>query len=133
MSPIHVLVVDDNDVNRLVVSTTLMRSFPNAIIEQAANGQQGLDKMRLTVFDLVLIDLVMPDLDGSEVVAIVRQSCPEPYRSVPVIALTANVAQDAVDRCNAAGVNEVLAKPFDRLTLIRSVRHYTVDKDLPIA
>ena len=133
MSPIHVLVVDDNDVNRLVVSTTLMRSFPNAIIEQAANGQQGLDKMRLTVFDLVLIDLVMPDLDGSEVVAIVRQSCPEPYRSVPVIALTANVAQDAVDRCNAAGVNEVLAKPFDRQTLIRAVRHYTVDKDLPKA
>ena len=133
LSPIHVLVVDDNDVNRLVVSTTLMRSFPNAIIEQAANGQQGLDKMRLTVFDLVLIDLVMPDLDGSEVVAIVRQSCPEPYRSVPVIALTANVAQDAVDRCNAAGVNEVLAKPFDRQTLIRAVRHYTVDKDLPKA
>jgi signal transduction histidine kinase/CheY-like chemotaxis protein len=133
MSPIHVLVVDDNDVNRLVVSTTLMRSFPNAIIEQAANGQQGLDKMRLTVFDLVLIDLVMPDLDGSEVVTIVRQSCPEPYRSVPVIALTANVAQDAVDRCNAAGVNEVLAKPFDRQTLIRAVRHYTVDKDLPKA
>ena len=133
MSPIHVLVVDDNDVNRLIVSTTLIRSFPNAIIEQAANGQQGLDKMRLTVFDLVLIDLVMPDLDGSEVVAIVRQSCPEPYRSVPVIALTANVAQDAVDRCNAAGVNEVLAKPFDRQTLIRAVRHYTVDKDLPKA
>jgi CheY-like chemotaxis protein len=111
----------------------LIRSFPNAIIEQAANGQQGLDKMRLTVFDLVLIDLVMPDLDGSEVVAMVRKSSPEPYRSVPVIALTANVAQDAIDRCNAAGVNEVLAKPFDRQTLIRAVRHYTVDKDLPKA
>jgi signal transduction histidine kinase/ActR/RegA family two-component response regulator len=132
-SPIHVLVVDDNDVNRLVVSTTLMRSFPHAIIEQAANGQQGLDKMRATAFDLVLIDLVMPDMDGSEVVALVRSSCPEPFRSVPVIALTANVAQDAVDRCNAAGVNEVLAKPFDRQTLIRAVRHYTVDKDLPKA
>lgn len=133
MSPIHVLVVDDNDVNRLIVSTTLMRSFPNAIIEEAANGQQGLDKMRLTVFDLALIDLVMPDLDGSEVVAMVRKSCPEPYRSVPVIALTANVAQDAIDRCKAAGVDEVLAKPFDRQTLIRAVRHYTVDKDLPKA
>ncbi len=130
---IHVLVVDDNDVNRLVVSTTLMRSFPNAIIEQAANGQEGLQKMRSTAFDVVLIDLVMPDMDGSEVVAKVRQSCPEPFCSVPVIALTANVAQDAVDRCNAAGVNEVLAKPFDRQILIRAIRHYTVDKDLPRA
>jgi signal transduction histidine kinase/ActR/RegA family two-component response regulator len=127
MSPIHVLVVDDNDVNRLVVSTTLMRSFPNAVIEQAANGLQGLEKMQTTVYDLVLIDLVMPDMDGSEVVAQIRQSSPEPFRSVPVIALTANVAQDAIDRCNAAGVDEVLAKPFDRQTLIRAVRHYTVD------
>jgi signal transduction histidine kinase/CheY-like chemotaxis protein len=131
MSPIHVLVVDDNDVNRLVVSTTLIRSFPNAVIEQASNGMQGLEKMRHTAYDLVLIDLVMPDMDGSEVVTQIRQSSPEPFRSVPVIALTANVAQDAVERCNAAGVNEVLAKPFDRLTLIRAVRHYTVDKDLP--
>jgi CheY-like chemotaxis protein/anti-sigma regulatory factor (Ser/Thr protein kinase) len=127
MSPIHVLVVDDNDVNRLVVSTTLMRSFPNAVIEQAANGLQGLEKMQTTAYDLVLIDLVMPDMDGSEVVAQIRQSSPEPFRSVPVIALTANVAQDAIDRCNAAGVDEVLAKPFDRQTLIRAVRHYTVD------
>jgi CheY-like chemotaxis protein len=127
MSPIHVLVVDDNDVNRLVVSTTLMRSFPNAVIEQAANGLLGLEKMQTTAYDLVLIDLVMPDMDGSEVVAQIRQSSPEPFRSVPVIALTANVAQDAIDRCNAAGVDEVLAKPFDRQTLIRAVRHYTVD------
>ena len=133
LSPIHVLVVDDNDVNRLVVSTTLMRSFPNAVIEQAANGLQGLEKMQTTAYDLVLIDLVMPDMDGSEVVAQIRQTSPEPFRSVPVIALTANVAQDAVDRCNVAGVNEVLAKPFDRQTLIRAVRRYTVDKDLPIA
>ena len=128
MSPIHVLVVDDNDVNRLVVSTTLMRSFPNAVIEQAANGLQGLEKMQTTAYDVVLIDLVMPDMDGSEVVAQIRQTSPEPFRSVPVIALTANVAQDAIDRCNAAGVDEVLAKPFDRQTLIRAVRHYTVDQ-----
>jgi signal transduction histidine kinase/CheY-like chemotaxis protein len=132
-SPIRVLVVDDNDVNRLLVSTTLMRSFPNAIIEQAANGQQGLNAMRSTVFDLVLIDLVMPDMDGSEVVSEVRQFSPEPFCNVPVVALTANVAQDAIDRCNAAGVNEVLAKPFDRQTLIRAVRYYTVDKNLPKA
>jgi CheY-like chemotaxis protein len=127
-TPIHVLVVDDNDVNRLVVSTTLLRSFPNAIIEQAANGQQGLDKMRSTLFDLVLIDLVMPDIDGADVVSEIRRDAPEPFCSVPAIALTANVAQDAIDRCKAAGVNEVLAKPFDRQTLIRAVRHYTVDK-----
>ena len=127
-TPIHVLVVDDNDVNRLVVSTTLLRSFPKAIIEQAANGHEALDKMRSTLFELVLIDLVMPDIDGADVIHEIRSHSPEPFRSVPAIALTANVAQDAIDRCNAAGVNEVMAKPFDRNTLIRAVRAYTVDK-----
>jgi len=128
-SPIHVLVVDDNDVNRLVVSTTLLRSFPNAIIEQAENGTEALNKMRKTRYELVLIDLVMPDIDGADVVHDIRTNSPEPFCSVPAIALTANVAQDAVDRCKAAGVDEVLPKPFDRNTLIRAVRAYTVDKD----
>ncbi|MEY4676427.1 MAG: Sensory/regulatory protein RpfC [Pseudomonadota bacterium] len=128
-APIHVLVVDDNDVNRLVVSTTLLRSFPNAIIEQAENGTEALNKMRKTRYELVLIDLVMPDIDGADVVHDIRTNSPEPFCSVPAIALTANVAQDAVDRCKAAGVDEVLPKPFDRNTLIRAVRAYTVDKD----
>ncbi len=128
-TPIFVLVVDDNHVNRLVVSTTLLRSFPNAIIEQAENGTVALEKLRSVRFQLVLIDLVMPDIDGADVVREIRQHSPEPFRSVPAIALTANVAQDAIDRCQAAGVNEVMAKPFDRNTLIRSVRAYTVDLD----
>jgi len=129
-TPIHVLVVDDNNVNRLVVSTTLLRSFPKAVIEQAENGTDALEKMRRTRYELVLIDLVMPDIDGADVVSEIRKNSPEPYCSVPAIALTANVAQDAIDRCKAAGVNEVMSKPFDRNTLIRAVRSYTVDKNL---
>lgn len=128
-TPIFVLVVDDNNVNRLVVSTTLLRSFPKAVIEQAENGTVALEKMRSTRYELVLIDLVMPDIDGADVVREIRRNTPEPFRSVPAIALTANVAQDAIDRCKAAGVNEVMSKPFDRNTLIRAVRSYTVDKD----
>jgi len=128
LTPVHVLVVDDNNVNRLVVSTTLLRSFPNAVIEQAENGTEALAKMRTTLYELVLIDLVMPDIDGADVVNEIRRNAPEPFRSVPAIALTANVAQDAIERCRAAGVNEVLPKPFDRNTLIRAVRAYTVDK-----
>jgi signal transduction histidine kinase/ActR/RegA family two-component response regulator len=126
-SPLRLLVVDDNDVNRLVVTATLLRSFPNATIEQAENGQQALEKMQSLVYDLVLIDLVMPDIDGAQVVQTIRQQAPHPFCDVPAVALTANVAQDAVERCQQAGINRVLAKPFDRNTLIRTVRFYTVD------
>jgi signal transduction histidine kinase/CheY-like chemotaxis protein len=121
------LVVDDNNVNRLLVTTTLLRNFPQAIIDQAANGQQALDLMQTHVYDLVLIDLIMPDLDGTEVVQQIRAHAAKPFSEVPVVALTANVAQDAVKRCREVGINHVLAKPFDRNMLIRTVRFYTVD------
>ena len=118
--------VDDNNVNRLLVTTTLLRSFPNAIIDQAESGQRALGLMQTRVYDLVLIDLIMPDLDGTEVVQQIRAHADQPFSEVPVVALTANVAQDAVKRCREVGINHVLAKPFDRNMLIRTVRFYTV-------
>ena len=120
--PLPLLVVDDNDVNRLLVTTTLLRHFPRALIDQAENGQQALEKMTHNAYALVLIDLVMPDIDGAQVVQRIREHAPSPMRDVPVVALTANVAQDALARCQAAGINQVLAKPFDRHTLVRTVR-----------
>lgn len=127
-SPIYVLVVDDNEVNRLLVSTTLLRTFPKAVIEQAENGNEALEKMRSNLYELVLIDLVMPDIDGADVVAEIRRNAPEPFKNVPAIALTANVVLDVVERCKAAGINAVMSKPFDRNALISAVRSYTVDK-----
>ena len=76
----------------------------------------------------MLIDLIMPDMDGAQVVRTIRQQAPKPFCDVPAVALTANVAQDAVERCQQAGINRVLAKPFNRNTLIRTVRFYAVDK-----
>jgi signal transduction histidine kinase/ActR/RegA family two-component response regulator len=127
LSAIKLLVVDDNNVNRLLVTTTLLRSFPNAHIEQAESGQQALSLMQSQVYDLVLIDLIMPDLDGTEVVQHIRQHAAKPFSEVPVVALTANVAQDAMQRCRQVGINHVLAKPFDRNMLLRTVRFYTVE------
>jgi len=124
---LKLLVVDDNNVNRLLVTTTLLRSFPNAIIDQAESGQRALGLMQTHIYDLVLIDLIMPDLDGTEVVQQIRAHAAQPFSEVPVVALTANVAQDAVKRCREVGINHVLAKPFDRNMLIRTVRFYTVD------
>ena len=84
--------------------------------------------MRSNLYELVLIDLVMPDIDGADVVAEIRRNAPEPFKNVPAIALTANVVLDVVERCKAAGINAVMSKPFDRSALISAVRSYTVDK-----
>jgi len=123
-SPVKLLIVDDHAVNRMVATATIQRSMPNAQIDQAENGTQGLEKMSSTLYDLVLLDLVMPDIDGIEVMRRVRGTLSPPYRDVQVVALTANVAEEALKTCLAVGISEVMPKPFDRLTLVNTViRH----------
>jgi signal transduction histidine kinase/ActR/RegA family two-component response regulator len=123
---IKLLIVDDHITNRLVASAAILRSIPNALIEQACNGTEALEKMRSHRYDVVLMDLIMPDLSGTEVVQRVRTDSNHPYPDVPVIALTANVAEDAVKQCLALGFKEVLPKPFNRDVLIQTILTYAL-------
>lgn len=118
---LDILVVDDHVTNRLVATASIKRGLPNAIIDHAINGTDALDKMRAHRYDLVLMDLIMPDISGTEVVRRIRDDLDHPYRDVPVIALTANVAADAVKECLALGFREVLPKPFDRDILVQAI------------
>lgn len=122
--PFKILVVDDHEVNRLVVRSTLLRSFPQALIEEACNGVEGLGRIASARFDLVLADLLMPEMDGIEMARRVRQTLPSPAREVFIMALTANVTAEALQDCKDVGMQEVMAKPFDRNTLIARVLHY---------
>jgi signal transduction histidine kinase/ActR/RegA family two-component response regulator len=118
------LIVDDHATNRLVASATIQRSMPDAHIEQACNGTEAIEKMSSTLYDLVLMDLIMPDLSGTDVVRHIRSQCKPPFSDVPVIALTANVAEEAVKECFDVGMKEVLPKPFDKTALIHAIlRH----------
>jgi signal transduction histidine kinase/ActR/RegA family two-component response regulator len=118
---LDILVVDDHVTNRLVATASIKRGLPNALIDHAINGHDALTKMREHRYDLVLMDLIMPDISGTEVVRRIRDDADHPYRDVPVIALTANVAEDAVKECLALGFKEVLPKPFDRDILVQAI------------
>jgi CheY-like chemotaxis protein len=67
------------------------------------------------------MDLIMPDYSGIEVTRIIRTECQPPLCDVEVVALTANVAEDAVKACLEVGIHELLPKPFDREVLIRTI------------
>jgi signal transduction histidine kinase/CheY-like chemotaxis protein len=121
LDEIYLLLVDDHATNRLVASATIKRGLPNARIDEARNGTEAIEKMKANVYDLVLMDLIMPDHSGTEVVRIIRQECDAPLRDVPVVALTANVAADAVKECANVGIHELLPKPFDREVLIHTI------------
>lgn len=118
---IYLLLVDDHATNRLVASATIKRGLPNARIDEARNGTEAIEKMKTNRYDLVLMDLIMPDYSGIEVTRIIRAECPSPFCNVKVVALTANIAEDAVKACLEVGILELLPKPFDRELLIRTI------------
>lgn len=118
---LDLLVVDDHLTNRVVVTATIKRSLPNALIDHAENGTEALKKMQAHLYDLVIMDLVMPDLTGTEVVRQIRNNTQAPFKNVCVVALTANVAEEAVNECMSLGFKEVLPKPYDKEVLIQTI------------
>ena len=126
---LDLLVVDDHLTNRLVVTATIKRSLPNANIDHATNGIEAGEKMRQHRYDLVLMDLIMPDISGTEVVRRIRNDVNHPFPDVPVIALTANVAEEAVNECMALGFKDVQPKPFDKDVLIQAILAHALKED----
>lgn len=118
LPPLFVLVVDDNAVN-LVVARTVLEST-GATVETAEDGAKALAALRTQHFDLVLMDVHMPIMDGIEAVARIRRS--EAGRAdIPVIALTGDAMDGDAKRLTALGFDAVQAKPVQPVELIATV------------
>ena len=117
------LVVDDHPVNRLLVQQVLARHWPQADVEQAQDGREALQKLQQQGFDLVLMDMVMPVMDGIEATTLLRASADARMRQTPVLGLTANVNAGDLARFEQAGLNGLLLKPFDVEQLLTEATH----------
>jgi CheY-like chemotaxis protein len=106
-----VLVAEDHPVNRKVVGL-LLQSMGHRV-SFAENGQQALELASQSDFDLVLMDIHMPVMDGLTSARQIR-ALPGPRARVPIVALTADVMNDAVQQTVAAGMNAFLAKPLQK-------------------
>ena len=113
-----VLLVDDNPVNRQVVKL-FMANFRATFVE-AVNGQDALDKLAIERFDIVLLDVHMPVMDGKEAIKRIRASV-EPWRTVPVIALTADAMSGDRERYLGLGMDDYVSKPIDSRELAQKV------------
>lgn len=122
----RVLVVDDNATNRDVCSRLLQRLGVDAIT--AADGTDALTLVAAEHFDLILMDMQMPKLDGLSASRMLRE------RGVraPIVGLTANAYQSDRDACLAAGMDEHLAKPITRQKLSDLLRRYLADGTAPV-
>src|SRR6185436_13130170 len=118
MSPIdsRLLVVDDNEDNRYTLTQRLKRQgYTN--VTTATNGREALEMLQRERFDLVLLDVMMPELNGYEVLE--RMKKDERLRQVPVIMISAVDQLESVVRCVELGAEDYLAKPFNP-TLLRA-------------
>jgi len=109
LSGARILAVDDNEVN-LQIARELLEDI-GLQVDVALNGQEAVQRVRVTGYDLVLMDMQMPVMDGLEATRAIRSM---PGRaSLPIVAMTANAMNHDRDQCLAAGMNDFLAKPID--------------------
>jgi CheY-like chemotaxis protein len=120
------LVVDDHPINRLLVRLLLQRKWSNALIVEVEDGAQALHVLSTQAgFDLVLLDMVMPVMDGIETAHAMRASPHAPTRQTLVLGLTANVSTLDLQRFKEAGLDGLLLKPFETLHLYSEVERLT--------
>eukprot|EP01032_Pedospumella_encystans_P013847 gene13847-15923_t len=107
------LIVDDHPLNRLLVKQVLQNAWPNSTILEAVDGQKALDTLREQPVDLILMDMVMPVMDGIVATSTLRQTFGAPHNALPVLGMTANVNPLDLERFKAAGLSDVMLKPFE--------------------
>jgi PAS domain S-box-containing protein len=112
---LRVLVAEDNSVNQQVAVGMLARAGHGAVV--AANGREALALLEREVFDLVLMDVQMPELDGFETTAAIREREKVRGGHLPIVALTAHAMKGDAERCLAAGMDAYLAKPLEMAQL----------------
>jgi PAS domain S-box-containing protein len=130
-----ILLAEDNDINALLASTVLEKS--GARVARARNGAEAVAKARNALtqgkgFDLVFMDIHMPDMDGVEAAKRIRELYPEGARPgaerPPIVALTANAFAEDRSAYLAAGLDDYLAKPFEKSDLASLFARWSVDK-----
>jgi PAS domain S-box-containing protein len=117
-SQLVVLLVEDNDINRLYAKSILKNW--QCYTDTAENGLVALEKIKNQAYDVVLMDIQMPVMDGYETTKAIRLMN-SAMRDVPVIALTANATRADVEKCMTAGMNDYLPKPFTPDDLYRKL------------
>ena len=116
--PLRILVAEDNDVNQILINAVLTRM--GHVVHLVADGQLAVEAVRHGDYDLVLMDLQMPGMDGMEATQAIR-ALGGAQAGVPIIAMTANAFEADRRACLAAGMDDYVAKPIDLEQLARAL------------
>ncbi|HZY79974.1 MAG TPA: ATP-binding protein [Cyclobacteriaceae bacterium] len=117
----NILLVEDNDINRLYANS-ILKTW-ECKIDMAENGYVAVEKIKDNQFDIVLMDIQMPVMDGFEATKAIRLG--DHQNGIPLIALTANATRKDIEKCLAAGMNDCIPKPFTPEDLFRMLFKYS--------
>ncbi len=118
---LKILLVEDTYFNQMLAVELLKKHLPNANVEIAENGQVAIEKAAQTAFDLILMDVKMPVMDGYEATRQIRAMAGDRFAKMPILGLTANAIPEQLERCRQAGMDDVLTKPIDAEELMRKI------------
>jgi len=126
LSSHNILLVEDNDINRMYAANILKKW--NCKFDTAENGYIATEKIKKGNYDLILMDVQMPVMDGIEATKVIRNNFPYPINKVPIIALTANVLQGDPKKYKEAGMDDYLSKPFLPEALYNMIIQYVGER-----
>lgn len=136
LTNLKILLVEDNAFNQMVAVDTLETAIEGVKIDVAENGLEAVEKIkafentnwdtttRKFPYDVVLMDMMMPIMDGLEATRQIRQLS-SPLKNIPIIALTANAIKEEVAKCYDAGMYDFVTKPFDTNVLLKKIAAFT--------
>jgi CheY-like chemotaxis protein len=127
--PWRFLIVDDHPVNRLLARQVLQNAWPQSQIVEVSDGQQAVDTLCQQPFDLVLMDMVMPVMDGIVATRTIRAQGSAAVRDVLILGLTANVNPVDLDAFRQEGLDDVMLKPFEPDLLCAKVEHWLLERN----
>ncbi|HMM61575.1 MAG TPA: response regulator, partial [Candidatus Rifleibacterium sp.] len=110
----HVLIVEDVAMNRILVCELVKKLISDAVVIEATNGREAIDRFQRDKFDLIFMDIQMPVLDGYSASCEIRRiEAASAAARTPIVALTASAVKGEYEKCIAAGMDEFITKPVD--------------------
>jgi CheY-like chemotaxis protein len=122
-----ILLVEDYPANQEITKTHLTRAGYGVDVDVAENGQEAVAASNKKAYNLILMDLQMPVMDGFDATNLIRTKCPN-NAETPILAMTGNAYEQDRNRCLDAGMDDVLTKPIFKKVLLQVIDHWLMQK-----
>ena len=123
LAGISILIAEDNAFNTMVVKDDLEWYIPNANLTIVGNGQQAVEKFKAKTFDLILMDVQMPEMNGYQATKAIRrlEASNNVEKPIPIIAMTASLLKEQISKCFDAGMDSYIPKPYKQEELVNTL------------